>query len=440
MPMNMLSKDSPHHQVDRREFLKLLGYAATGALLATACHPRSDTGIIEPDTNTEEDSPTQIAGLEQQVALVGVARGSDDQVLTSAVKDAARAATDFAWLTRGDSVLIKPALNSGNAYPATTSAEAIGAMVELLKEHGAGRVVVSDMSGIEHVKLTAEKLAGSSRELMYASGMARAVLEAGAELHLPEEAGWDAFFEDCPIDATHWEKGIMMPNIIQEVDHIVLMPRCGRHVLLGSSLGMKCAVGYWRTDSRLEYHKFASTIQEKTADANTVKCLRDKQRLVLTAATQILTTKGPDDGFVAQPETGLVIASESIVAHDMVSLAWLIQNRFAMSEEEVSSSRDPYKSQAFVGNANRLVVMKLGGLGEAAHAEKLMRNDIDSIWDDRVLNRAYEVFGGIPEVELVNVEDSVPREVEAELVEIVSKPDGTNVSDTKKSESALADG
>ena len=97
-------------------------------------------------------------------------------------------------------------------------------------------------------------------------------------------------FEDYPVDDTYWNKGIMMPNIIQEVDHIVLMPRCSRHLLLGSSLGLKNAVGYWRTDSRLEYHKGASTIQEKTADANTVKCLRDKQRLTLTAATHSLTS------------------------------------------------------------------------------------------------------------------------------------------------------
>jgi uncharacterized protein (DUF362 family) len=282
------------------------------------------------------------------------------------------------------------------------------------------------MSGIEHVKLTPERLKGSSRELMHASGMAQAALEAGAELHFPEEAGWDAFFEDHPVDASFWKEGIMMPNILQEVDHIVLMPRCGRHLLLGSSLGMKNAVGYWRTDSRLEYHKIASTIQEKTADANTVTCLREKQRLVLTTATQIITTKGPDDGFVAKPETGLVIASESIVAHDMVSLAWLLHNRRGMSESERASSRDPYQRQAVVGTLNRLVVRRLGGLGEALHAEKLLRNDIDSIWDDRVLNRAYDVFGGIPEVKLVDVGASVPQDVKEGLTRMVSRSDRTN--------------
>jgi uncharacterized protein (DUF362 family) len=48
-----------------------------------------------------------------------------------AVSETARAATDFGWLSRGDSVLIKPSLNSGNPYPATTNPEGIRAMVEL---------------------------------------------------------------------------------------------------------------------------------------------------------------------------------------------------------------------------------------------------------------------------------------------------------------------
>ena len=198
--------------------------------------------------------------IQAVVALAGVKNGCESKILINAVKEAAQAATDFSWLTSGDSVLIKPVLNSSNPYPATTNPEGVKAMVELLKKKRAGRVIVCDMSGIEFVKLTPERLKGSSRKLMYTSGMAQAALEAGAELHFPEEDGWNAFFEDYPINNTYWEKGIMMPKYLKEIDHIVLMPRCGRHLLLGSSLGMKSTVGYWRTDSRLEYHKNVSTI------------------------------------------------------------------------------------------------------------------------------------------------------------------------------------
>ena len=88
----------------------------------------------------------------------------------------------------------------------------------------------------------------------------------------------------------------MMPKIIREVDHVVLLPRCSRHALAGATLGMKAAVGYWRTDSRLEYHHDAATFHEKTAEANTVTSLKEKQRLTLTVADKIQATFGPDKG------------------------------------------------------------------------------------------------------------------------------------------------
>ncbi len=52
--------------------------------------------------------------------------------------------------------------------------------------------------------------------------------------------------------------------------------------------------------------------------------LLTKQRLVVTAADTIFTTNGPDKGYVCQSDIGLIIASESVVANDMVSLAWLL--------------------------------------------------------------------------------------------------------------------
>ena len=130
--------------------------------------------------------------------LAGVSRGASEQALRLAVRYAAEAATDFSWLSKGDPVFIKPALNSGNPYPATSSPVAIGAMVELLKEKGAGRVILGDMAGIEHMKLSPEGFTGSTRLLMEASGMAGAARAAGAELCFFEEAGWDAFYEDAP--------------------------------------------------------------------------------------------------------------------------------------------------------------------------------------------------------------------------------------------------
>ncbi|MFO7965921.1 MAG: DUF362 domain-containing protein [Desulfobacterales bacterium] len=357
-----------------------------------------------------------------RVIVTGIRTGELFEGVKRAVRSAAEAATDFSWLSRGDRVFIKPAHNSGNPYPATTSPEAVAVMIELLKEKGAGRIVVGDMAGIEHLKLRPDGLTGSTRQLMERSGMANAALQAGAEIHCFEEPGWNAFYEDLPAPGSHWKKGLMMPDILQDMDHIVLMPRCSRHALAGSTLGLKAAVGYWRTDTRLEYHKDAATFQEKTAEGNTVKTLMEKQRLVLSAAHVIQTTFGPDRGTASHPPTGLVFASRSVTAHDMVSLAWLLENRTRLPESKKRGFNDPYARQWMVSLGNRWVVHMLGGLRQSLFVEKLARNDLDTIWDDRIIRRACGIFEGMPNVELASIDRSVPTELINRLQMMILPP------------------
>jgi len=355
-----------------------------------------------------------------KVFLAGTKRRSSEQDIRRAIRESAEAATDFSWLSKGDSVFIKPALNSGYPYPSTTSPGAIGAMVALLKDKGAGRVVLGDMAGIEHFKLSPNKISGSTQELMERCGMARAAREAGAELHFFEKAGWEGFYEDLPKSGSHWKRGLMLPAILKEMDHIVLMPRCGRHALAGSTLGLKSAVGYWRTDTRLEYHQYAATFHEKTAEGNTVSTLLQKQRLVVSAADKILTTFGPDKGCVIEPQIGLIIASQSVVAHDMVSLAWLILGRNETPAGRKNMLYDPNLSQALVSPVNRIIVSWLGGIGPALRADKLMRYDLKDISDDRTLNRAYEIFGGRPIVQIEAANELLPVELQKHLTEMTA--------------------
>lgn len=392
----------------RRTFLKGL----TGLYVGMVSY--GSKGFSAPKISTEGKPP--LSQKETGVFLAGVVRGASDETIKSAVRDAALAASEFSWLSRGDSVFIKPALNSGKPYPSTTSLLAVSAVIKILKEKGARRVIVGDMSGIEHVKLSPDSLSGSSRKLMETSGMAKAVLAAGGEIHFFEEGGWKSFYED-PMDmGPHWHGGLMMPNILKEVDHIILMPRCSRHVLAGATLGLKAAVGYWRTDTRLEYHRDAATLQEKTAEANTARTLVKKQRLVISAADKILTTYGPDTGHVHQPEIGLVIASESVVAHDMVSLAWLLENRRHIPSDKKGGFVDNSPLVAWLGNY--WVVQKLGGWKPTLAADKLVKNELKTIWDDRVLNRAYHVFNGLPKVVLREANRNLPDELKKRLVEM----------------------
>ena len=383
----------------RRDFMKV----TVGASAMVLCPFIGRTGASQIPVHSRQLTP----GPQAKVFLAGVSKRAPEQVIKLAVRNAAEAATDFSWLSKGDAVFIKPVNNSGNPYPATTSTAAIAAMVEILKEKGARRVVVGDMSGVQYLRFSPTSLSGSSRALMTSSGVAKAVQTSGAEMHCFEESRWNAFYEDFPTAGSNWKHGLMMPNILKEVQHIVLMPRCSRHILAGSSLGMKAAVGYWRHDTRLEYHRDAATLQEKTAEGNTVTTLKEKQRLVISAADKLLTTYGPDKGYVFEPDHGLIICSDSVVAHDMVSLAWLLENRNIIPASERDGFMDT--SNIVPKLANHMVTSWLGGWGVALASETMTKNSINTIWDDRILTRSYDLFGGVPTILLDSVNKALPE-------------------------------
>jgi uncharacterized protein (DUF362 family) len=356
-----------------------------------------------------------------KVFIEGVGKIPKAASVETALSTAAESATDFSWLYKGDSVLIKPVNNSGEKYPATTHPESIAVMVRLLKEKGAGRVIVSDMAGVQHLKLTSKSLKGSTRGLMMKNGILQAAVSAGAEMYFPEESGWNAFLEDGPQKDTCWKNGIMVPKILNEIDHIILMPRAARHALAGCTLGLKAAVGYMRHDSRLEYHHDASTLFEKHVGINTLPAIKSRLRLILTTATKMLVTFGPDNGKIYEPETGLVIASTDIIAHDMVSLAWLEIGRDKDPAGWPVLINDPYESSdATVDMMNRAVVYMLGGIGEAGSAQKLMRYNVRSIWEDPTLNAAFKIFGHVPKVVIENTSNSVPPSLVDKLMKRVT--------------------
>lgn len=396
----------------RRDFIKV----AVGASAMALCPFIGGAGESQVPVKARQLT----LGSQAKVFLAGVSKGAPEQSIKLAVRNAAEAATDFSWLSKGDAVFIKLVNNSGKPYPATTSPTAIAAMVEILKEKGARRLIVGDMSGVQYLRFSPTSLSGSSRALMASSGVATAVQASGAEMHCFEEGGWNAFYEDLPAAGSNWKHGLMMPNILKEVQHIVLMPRCSRHILAGSSLGLKAAVGYWRHDTRLEYHRDAATLQEKTAEGNAVKTLRTKQRLVISAADKLLTTVGPDKGYVFEPDNGLIIASGSVVAHDMVSLAWLLENRRIIPASKRDGFIDESKLVPMI--ANHIVTSWLGGWGPALASETLTKNSLNTIWDDRVLTHSYEIFGGVPAILLESANSALPEALKNRLGRMTALP------------------
>jgi hypothetical protein len=125
---------------------------------------------------------------------------------------------------------------------------------------------------------------------------------------------------------------------------------------------------------------------------------------------------------VVTPQTGLVFASPSLVAHDMVSLAWLIQARKMVPEKFNRGLRDPYCKGLLVNMGNRWITSLLGGVRRALTADSLQRNDLKTIWDDPTLGRAYQLLGGVPRLELMEANSAVSTHIKNQLEDATSFP------------------
>lgn len=277
---------------------------------------------------------------------------SEENLKTSIMELFLKSTSNLEWLSPGDIVLLKPALNSPCPYPSTTHPLAVRVISEIILERGA-KVVVGDQSGIRSV-LHGRKgvVRGNSRENYIKSGM-------GTEKDnfiAFEQEGWDDGFNNYQMPGTQsWHNGFYITKWVEKADHIINLPRISTHTQAGATLGFKNMIGLLREDSRMEYHangpynnimKFnargsslksvndhTGTFLEKIVEIS--DSIQDKHRLTLFVATKAQTTLGPDrqlfeigklklaKAYVTNIKPGLIFASQDQVAVEAFALALL---------------------------------------------------------------------------------------------------------------------
>jgi uncharacterized protein (DUF362 family) len=243
------------------------------------------------------------------------------------IHDMLESTTDFSWLSKGDTVFIKLALNSGNEFPATSDPWLLKQVVTILKNKGAGEVLVGDQSGIQAVQWNRESKRGSSRDLCESAGLLKAIHECKATPVFFEESGYDAYIQTSPPGAHHWKTPLWVSSIVNQVDHIIFMPRVSSHVMGELTSALKISVGFLREDSRRVFHSGGEDFFAMYEEIAQVPEINSKLRLIITSGRKVFTTIGPDFGDVAEPEYGLVFASEDLLASELLSYAWLLWNR-----------------------------------------------------------------------------------------------------------------
>ena len=288
------------------------------------------------------------------VYVKGLTPDPDSGVISSAIRNVILKATDnLSWLSEGETVLLKPALNSPDPYPSTTHPLAISVTAELLAERGA-KVVIGDQSGIEHVlHHPGGVIRGSTIENYAKSGMGD---RNDSRFESFEDGGWDTgFFHHHSACTASWRDGFYITSWVKKVDHIISLPRISTHSQAGATLGLKIMVGMLREDSRMEFHangplnRFiirsakgstltsfddgTGTFFEKIVEIS--DAIRDKLRLTLFLATEVQATFGPDRygirmgpiglgrSYIVRPDPGLVFGSADQIVAEAMALAVL---------------------------------------------------------------------------------------------------------------------
>lgn len=291
---------------------------------------------------------------DKPVYVNGVDPDSIDNSLPSCIEDILLKATDnLEWLSSGDIVLLKPALNSGNPYPSTTHPLSVHVISKILTQNGA-KVVVGDQSGIRDVLHHSKGVIhGSSKDNYAKAGMGTINDKQFIGF---EEEGWnEGFFHYSSHKTFSWPNGFFITKWIQKVDHIINLPRLSTHTQAGATLGFKNMIGLIRDDSRMEYHAngpynfFIKTAAHgsnlKSVDDKSGKfyekiveisdAVREKLRLTLFVATKAQGTFGPNryaleigksgiaKAHIINLNPGLVFGSADPVAAEYFALALL---------------------------------------------------------------------------------------------------------------------
>jgi uncharacterized protein (DUF362 family) len=293
--------------LNRRDFLWGIGTLSSMALLG---------GVSFGLDTKQMSAPKNVV-----VGAGWLPKGNTSYSLFKAVLEKA---TDFSWLNNGKSVLVKLALNSGVQYPMTTDPWALDCLLKVLKEHGAGKIYVGDQSGVRNVYWTAKgQVRGSTKAFMQSTGLLPVIERNGATAVCFEERGYDSYINGVPAGESHWKEPIRITNFVNEVDNIVYLPRLGSHGIADFTCGMKIGVGFLREDSRRIFHQGGANYYPMYEEINEVPEIKSKVRLSVCTGRLVMSLMGPDAGYVVEPESGPVFASENLLAHDLFGYAYL---------------------------------------------------------------------------------------------------------------------
>lgn len=238
---------------------------------------------------------------EGEKTLVSIVHGRDVEKMVRAAIDLIGGIEKLD--VRGKLVLLKPNILSGSPPPVTTNPKVIRAVAKILRESGAWRVLVGDMSAL--IKLPTMK----NMDITFIKLMAE---EAEAELVPFERKGWVSI--DLP--QGKFLKRVYVSEVLFEVDRIINLPVIKTHGSATYSIALKNFVGATHFRQR-PYFVDRAHWEEVIAELN----LAYTPDLNIVDGTRLMVEGGPWKG--TSRDANLIIATGDRIAADVVGLGAL---------------------------------------------------------------------------------------------------------------------
>jgi len=322
----------------RRGFLKGAATVAAGAAVfgLQGC-VGADRQMANLGTPAQQPSAGQ--------PLVGIAR---HESVEQAVRQALALTSGLEFISSGDTVLLKPNVNSGDTFPYSTNPAVVAAVTKIAFEHGAAHVFVAD---------TSNPMFLPTIDAMDRAGIYQAAIDGGAEVM---DLGVQGYTLIEPKSAVNWPGGFRVPTILNDVDHVINLPVCKDHLMANYTMSLKNWMGVIPEAERMYVHTtdFGTRIPELHLGVYPSLTILDATRADLTGGAMPGITP---NAVSASP--GLIVVTTDPVACDVTGLAIL---KYHLKERNLTNERiDDYTvwSQPQIVHASKI------GIGIRSNAE-----------------------------------------------------------------------
>lgn len=199
-------------------------------------------------------------------------------------------------LSGGESVLVKPNYNTADPYPGSSDPQFVQAVVELVREHGAGQIAIGESTAYRN-----------GRKVLEEAGLMAMAQGLDVPVIVYDEDGW----ERVRVNGRYLKK-VRIARALRRLDRLVYVCCPKTHHMAKFTGSLKLGMGLIGQLDRFWMH--LRHLQEKIAEIN----LAFTPNLILADMRRTFIRGGPAKGEPREP--GAILASGDRVALDVEAI------------------------------------------------------------------------------------------------------------------------